>query len=66
MYNPQLEIFIRVADAGSFNKASEERYIPPATVQEYLKAAKQGEGSVRKYPKSAECETSFQGAKLGI
>lgn len=24
MYNPQLETFIRVADAGSFNKAAEE------------------------------------------
>ena len=27
MYNPQLETFIRVADAGSFNKAAEEVYI---------------------------------------
>ena len=24
MYNPQLETFLRVADAGSFNKAAEE------------------------------------------
>lgn len=24
MHNPQLETFIRVADAGSFNKAAEE------------------------------------------
>ena len=26
MYNPQLETFIRVADAGSFNKAAEQAY----------------------------------------
>lgn len=24
MYNPQLETFLRVADAGSFNKAAED------------------------------------------
>lgn len=29
MYNPQLETFLRVADAGSFNKAAEESYITP-------------------------------------
>ncbi|MFQ9396601.1 MAG: hypothetical protein ACLR2E_24490 [Lachnospiraceae bacterium] len=39
MYNPQLETFIRVADAGSFNKAAEESYITP-TVQRFLDAAK--------------------------
>ena len=32
MYNPQLEAFLRVADAGSFNKAAEERFITPAAV----------------------------------
>ncbi len=32
MYNPQLETFIRVADAGSFNKAAEEFYITPTAV----------------------------------
>lgn len=32
MYNPQLETFIRVADAGSFNKAAEEAYITPTAV----------------------------------
>lgn len=32
MYNPQLETFLRVADAGSFNKASEELYITPTAV----------------------------------
>lgn len=32
MYNPQLETFIKVADAGSFNKASEELYITPTAV----------------------------------
>lgn len=32
MYNTQLEIFIRVADAGSFNKAAEQSYITPTAV----------------------------------
>lgn len=32
MYNPQLETFLRVADAGSFSKAAEEAYITPAAV----------------------------------
>lgn len=32
MYNPQLETFIRVADAGSFNKAAEEAYITATAV----------------------------------
>lgn len=32
MYNPQLETFIRVADAGSFNKAAEASYITPTAV----------------------------------
>ena len=27
MYNPQLDTFLRVANAGSFNKAAEESYI---------------------------------------
>ena len=32
MYNPQLETFLRVADAGSFNKAAEEQFITPTAV----------------------------------
>lgn len=32
MYNPQLETFICVADAGSFNKAAEESFITPTAV----------------------------------
>lgn len=32
MYNSQLETFLRVADAGSFNKAAEESYITPTAV----------------------------------
>lgn len=32
MYNPQLETFLRVADAGSFNKAAEAAYITPTAV----------------------------------
>ena len=32
VYNPQLETFLKVADAGSFNKAAEEMYITPTAV----------------------------------
>lgn len=32
MYNPQLETFLRVADAGSFNKAADEAFITPTAV----------------------------------
>lgn len=32
MYNSQLETFLRVADAGSFNKAAEEAFITPTAV----------------------------------
>lgn len=32
MYNPRLETFIMVADAGSFNKAAEQIYITPTAV----------------------------------
>lgn len=32
MFNPQIETFIRVADAGSFSKAAEEMYITPTAV----------------------------------
>ena len=32
MYNPQLETFLRVADAGSFNKAAEESHITSTAV----------------------------------
>lgn len=32
MYNPQIETFIKVADAGSFNKSAEELYITPTAV----------------------------------
>ena len=32
MYNPQLDTFIKVADAGSFNKAAEECFITPTAV----------------------------------
>lgn len=32
MYNPQLDTFIKVADAGSFNKAAERSFITPTAV----------------------------------
>lgn len=35
MYNPHLETFVHVADAGSFNKAAEELFItPPAVIKQ--------------------------------
>jgi len=35
MYNPQLDTFLKVADAGSFNKAAAELYIsPPAVINQ--------------------------------
>ena len=35
MYNPQLETFLHVVDAGSFNKAAERLYIsPPAVIKQ--------------------------------
>ena len=33
MYNPQLETFLCVADAGSFNKAAATLYITPSESQ---------------------------------
>ena len=36
MYNPQLETFLRVADAGSFNKAAEEAYITATAVTKQI------------------------------
>lgn len=32
MYNPQLETFLRVAEAGSFNKAAEQSFITPTAI----------------------------------
>ena len=36
MYNPQLDTFICVVEAGSFSKAADKLYIsPPAVILEY-------------------------------
>lgn len=32
LYNPRLDTFLHVADAGSFNRAAEESYITPTAV----------------------------------
>lgn len=42
MYNPQLETFIRVADAGSFNKAAEQSYITPTAVIKQINLLEEG------------------------
>lgn len=44
MYNPQLETFIRVADAGSFNKAAEQSYITPTAVIKQINLLEAGLG----------------------
>ncbi len=44
MYNPQLETFLRVADAGSFNKAAEASYITPTAVIKQINLLEAGIG----------------------
>ena len=44
MYNPQLETFIRVADAGSFNKAAEQAYVTPTAVIKQMNLLEDGLG----------------------
>ena len=36
MYNLQLETFVRVADAGSFNRAAEQSYVTPTAVMKQI------------------------------
>ena len=51
MYNPQLETFLRVADAGSFNKAAEERFITPTAVIKQINSLEESLG-VRLFDRS--------------
>ncbi len=44
MYNPQLETFIRVTDAGSFNKAAEKLFITPTAVIKQINLLEDGLG----------------------
>lgn len=44
MYNPQLETFIKVADAGSFNKAAEQSFITPTAVIKQINLLEAGLG----------------------
>lgn len=44
MFNPQLETFLRVADAGSFNKAAEQSYITPTAVIKQINLLEQSLG----------------------
>ena len=46
MYNPQLETFLCVADAGSFNKAAEQSYITPTAVIKQINLLEEGLGVV--------------------
>lgn len=45
MYNPQLETFIKVADAGSFNKAAEQSFITPTAVIKQINLLEAGLGA---------------------
>lgn len=36
MYNPQLDTFLLVADAGSFSKAAEQAYITPTAIMKQI------------------------------
>lgn len=51
MYNPQLETFIRVADAGSFTRAAEESFITPTAVIKQINALESSLG-VRLFDRS--------------
>ena len=42
MYNPQLETFLRVADAGSFNKAAEQAFITPTAIIKQINSLETG------------------------
>lgn len=44
MYNPQLETFLHVADAGSFNKAAENAFITPTAVIKQINLLEEGLG----------------------
>ncbi len=44
VYNPQLETFIRVADAGSFSKAAEQSFITPTAVIKQINLLEDGLG----------------------
>jgi DNA-binding transcriptional LysR family regulator len=44
MYNLQIEMFIRVADAGSFSKAAKEHYITPTAVIKQINSFEAGLG----------------------
>ena len=50
-YNPQLETFLRVADAGSFSKAAEERFITPTAVIKQINSLEESLG-VRLFDRS--------------
>lgn len=51
MYNPPLDTFLRVADAGSFNRAAEECYITPTAVIKQINLL-EGELGVRLFDRS--------------
>lgn len=51
MYNPQLETFLRAADAGRFNKVAEESFITPTAVIKQINSLEESLG-VRLFDRS--------------
>lgn len=45
MYNPQLRVFVCVADCGSFNKAAEKLFLSPPSVMKQINALGKASGS---------------------
>ncbi|MDR1530797.1 MAG: LysR family transcriptional regulator [Clostridiales bacterium] len=44
MYNPKLEMFVKVAEAGSFSKAAEDNYITPTAVIKQINSLEEALG----------------------
>ena len=72
MYNPQIETFIKVADAGSFNKAAEELYITPTAVIKQINLLESSldlvlfERTQRLFILTNACKSLYQDAKYII
>ena len=62
MYNPQLETFLRVADAGSFNKAAEESYITPTAVIKQINLLEESLGGSSSTVATGGCNSQKLGA----
>ena len=72
MYNPQLDTFIKVADAGSFNKAAEDSFITPTAVIKQINLLERSldvklfERTHRGLKLTKACQSLYQDAKYII